>query len=152
MCGWHVHMQITCEQCPDATCRENHQHRLSCKPFTWSWNETTQHSYNQFHSITSSCHSRKIVQFHADHAECCRWCAHLQTTCGWCADDMRMTYDIHHPNLQWSLTLVSSACHPHLVCTRFQPPIYFQSNSRATVLLKMGFIEAFMALLVALWY
>ena len=31
ICGGHVNMQITCEQCPDATCRENHQHRLSRK-------------------------------------------------------------------------------------------------------------------------
>ena len=103
MCGWHVHMQITCEQCPDATCRENHQYRLSHKSFTWSWNETTQHSCDKFHSITSSCHSRKIVQAHADQEECCRWCVDdmcactddVWTTCacGRCArvDDVRMT-------------------------------------------------------------
>ena len=102
MCGWHVHMQIICEQCPDVTCRKNHQHRLSRKSFTWSWNETTQHSCDKFHSITSSCHSRQIVQVHADHEEFCRWCAddicacrwHADDihACGWCADDVQMTY------------------------------------------------------------
>ena len=29
----HLNMQITCEQYLDATCRENHQHRLSRKSF-----------------------------------------------------------------------------------------------------------------------
>ena len=123
MCGWHVHMQITCEQCPDATCRENHQYRLSHKSFIWSWNETTQHSCNKFYSITRSCQSRKIVHVHADHEECCRWCvddmcvcrqcAGADDMCGWhadnvhvwmtcrrhvCADDMWTTYaadDVH---------------------------------------------------------
>ena len=31
----------------------------------------------------------------------------------------------------------SSAHHPHVVCTRFQPQKYFQLNSRATALLKI---------------
>ena len=88
MCGWHVHMQITCEQCPDVTCRENHQHRLCCKSFTWSWNETTQHCCDKFHSITSSCHSRKIVQVHADHEEFCRWHVDDMCACRWHADDI----------------------------------------------------------------
>ena len=130
MCGWHVHMQITCEQCPDATCRENHQHRLCHKSFTWSWNETTQHCCDKFHSITSFCHSRKIVQVHADHEEFCRWRADdictcrwhtcLRMTCRWCTClrmMFLMTYVIHQPNLQWNLTLVSSACRPHEIST-----------------------------------
>ena len=92
MCGWHVHMQITCEQCPDATCRENHQCRLSHKSFIWSWNETTHHSCGKFHSITRSCQSRKIVYVHVDHEECCRWCADDMCMCEWRAgaDDVRM--------------------------------------------------------------
>ena len=61
ICRWHLNMQITCEQCLDATCRENHQHRLSHKSFIWSWNETTRHLCDKFHSITHSCHSGKIV-------------------------------------------------------------------------------------------
>ena len=146
MCGWHVHMQITCEQCPDATCRENHEHRLCHKSFTWSWNETTQHCCDKFHSITSSCHGRKIVQVHTDHEEFCRWCADdmcLQMMCGWCtclqmtyppADNVQMTfgmtYVICQPNLQWNLTLVSSACRPHVTCTRLQFLDNFQSKSR----------------------
>ena len=43
ICRWHLDMQITCDQCLDAICRENHQHRLSHKSFIWSWNGTTQH-------------------------------------------------------------------------------------------------------------
>ena len=123
--------------CPDATCRENHQHRLCRKSFTWSWNETTQHCCNKFHSITSSCHSRKIVQVHTDHEEFCRWCADDVPTCGWHS----RWHVIHQPNLQWNLTLVSSACHlhvicmsyahrPHIICTRLQFPDNFQSKSR----------------------
>ena len=108
-------MQMTCEQCPDVTYTENHQHRLSRKSFTWSWNETTQHSCNKFHSITSSCHSRKIVQVHADHEECCRQCVDDICACRWCADYMQMTYVIHQPNLQPSLTLMSSTCCSHVV-------------------------------------
>ena len=61
ICGWHVNMQITCEQCLDVTCRENHQHTLSRKSFIWSWNETTQHLCDKFYPITNSCHSREIV-------------------------------------------------------------------------------------------
>ena len=44
-----------------ATWREDHQYRLSHKLFIWSWNETTQHSWDKFHSITRSCQSRKII-------------------------------------------------------------------------------------------
>ena len=32
------------------------------------------------------------------------------------ADDMQMTFVIRQPNLQQNLTLVSSACHLHIVC------------------------------------
>ena len=155
MCGWHVHMQITCEQCPDVTCRENHQHRLSHKSFIWSWNETTQHSCDKFHSITSSCQSRKIVYVHADHEEfcrwrvddicACRWCADDVHTCRWHADNMQTMSGWHmlsaSRNLQRSLTLVSSAHCPHvihtssahrlhIVCMRLQFPCYFELNSR----------------------
>ena len=70
--------------------RDNHQYRLSHKSFIWSWNETTQHPCDKFYSITRSCQSRKIVQVHADHEECCRWCADDMCVCGQCAgvDDM----------------------------------------------------------------
>ena len=62
------------------------------------------------------------------------------------ADDIRMTYVIRQWNLTRNLTLVSSACHlhvirrssarrPQVVCTRLQLPKYFQLNSR-TALLK----------------
>ena len=139
MCRWHAHMQITCEQCPDVTCRENHQHRLCRKSFTWSWNETTQHCCDKFHSITSSCHSRKIVQVHADHEEFCRWCADdmcLQMTCRWhtclwtmCGQHTHMwTMCRWHSgwhmsstsqNLQRSLAVVSSARHPYVICMSY---------------------------------
>ena len=115
MCGWHVHMQITCEQCPDATCRENHQHRLCHKSFTWSWNETTQHSCDKFHSITSFCHSRKIVQVHADHEEFCRWCADDICACRWCADDIHACGQCadHIPACEWRVDDVpDDTCHP----------------------------------------
>ena len=69
-------MQMRCEQCPDLTCRENQQHRLSRKSFTWSWNETIQHSCHKFHSITNSDDVRTMCGRRA-------W-----TTC---ADDVRMT-------------------------------------------------------------
>ena len=63
------------------------------------------------------------------------------------ADDIRMTYVIRQWNLTRTLTLVSSACHlhvirrssacrPQVVCTRLQLPKYFQLNSR-TALLKI---------------
>ena len=68
-CWWHVHMQMRCEQCLDVICRENHQHKLSRKSFTWSWNKIIQNSCHKFHS-----HS-KIVQVHAKHQDQCRWLA-----------------------------------------------------------------------------
>ena len=63
-----------------------------------------------------------------------------------CADDVRMTYVVLQWNLARSLTMVSSVRHPHIirtssahhpqvVHTRFQPQKYFQLNSRATALL-----------------
>ena len=63
------------------------------------------------------------------------------------ADDVRLTYVIRQWNLTRNLTLVSSACHLHvirmssvrhlhIVCTRLQLPKYFQLNSR-TALLKI---------------
>ena len=134
MCEWHLHMQITCEQCPDVTCRENHQHRLSHKSFTWSWNEITQHSCDKFHSITSSCHSRKIAQVHADHQEFCRWCVDDICACRQCADDIHacgqhaddvaddVLDDICHPPAKSPMkshsrvVCMSSTCHLHIIC------------------------------------
>ena len=160
MCWWHVHMQITCEQCPDATCRENHQHRLCRKSFTWSWNETSQHCCDKFHSITSSCHSRKIVQVHADHEEFCRWCADDICACRQCADDIHACrwradniptcgwcsgrhMSSASRNLQWSLTLVSSAHCPCVICMssahrlhETSVPRLFQVKQQRTALLK----------------
>ena len=49
---------------------------------------TTQHCCDKFHSITSSCYSRKIVQVHADHEEFCRWCADDICACRWHVDDV----------------------------------------------------------------
>ena len=54
------------------------------------------------------------------------------------ADDMQMmfrmmfqmTYVTCQPNLQRNLTLVSSACHLHVICTRLQFPDNFKSKSR----------------------
>ena len=164
MCGWHVHMQITCEQCPDVTYRENHQHRLCCKSFTWSRNETTQHCCDKFHSITSSCQSRKIVQVHADpwrvlQMMCgwhmclqmiCGWHTCLRMMCGWCTHLQMMCRQhsgLHMSsaswNLQWSLILVSSAHHPHIVHASsahhlprdFNPKI-FPVKEQRTALLK----------------
>ena len=156
MCGWHLHMQITCEQCPDATCRETHQHRLSHKSFTWFWNETTQHSCDKFHSIASSCQSRKIVQVHADHEEFCRWHVDDICACRRCVDDVHacgqhaddVPDDICHPPAKSPMKshsrviCTSSACCPHVICTSSahrpqetsSPKIFqvkYQSNSSA---------------------
>ena len=81
MCGWHVHMQIICEQCPDLTCRENHQHRLSCKSLHDPEMKKIQHSYHKFHSITNSCHSK-------DSSGPCWPSVAVQRHIEWCADDM----------------------------------------------------------------
>ena len=68
----------------------------------------------------------------------CRWPTCLQTMCGWCVDD------ICHlpPEISNELSLLchlrvnrtSSACRPlhrlHVVCTRFQFPVYFKLNTR----------------------
>ena len=91
ICGWHLNMQITCEQCLDAICRENHQHRLSCKSFIWSWNETTQHFCDKFYSITNSCHWKDSWELRWPWGvlqTMCGWPTCLQMTCGWCMDDV----------------------------------------------------------------
>ena len=95
-------MQMRCEQCPDLTCRENQQHRLSRKSFTWSWNETIQHSCHKFHSITNSgprwpwgvvqmaCRQcADDVSWCGQHTRMRRWHMHAQMTRRWCADDMQ---------------------------------------------------------------
>ena len=61
------------------------------------------------------------------------------------ADDFQMTYVIRQWNLTQNLTLMSSACHLHVIpmlsacrlhviCTRLQLPKYFQLNSRTALL------------------
>ena len=55
--------------------------------------------------------------------------------------------DICHPPVKSrpkshsSVICMSSACHPHVICTRFQPQKYFQLNSRARALLKRDKID-----------
>ena len=76
----------------------------------------------------------------------------MRTTCRQCADDVCMcrqradnvwtTYVIHQPKSPTKsrshVIRTSSACHLHVVCTRFQPQIYFPLKSIAgTALLKI---------------
>ena len=99
----------------------------------------------------------KIVQAHGDHEEWCRLLADdVRMMCA-CADDMQMMYppadnmrmtsrqhmSSTSPNLQWSLTLVSSACHPCIVHMssmhrrhETSVPRLFQVKQQRTALLK----------------
>ena len=131
--------------------------QIISQSFTWSWNETTQHSCKKFHSITRSCQSRKIVQVHADHEEFCRWCVddicccrqHVDDVhaCRWHVDDMQMTCGQHavnicHPPAEIS-NKVSLSCHLHVVCTssahrlhETSVPRLFWVKQQRTALLK----------------
>ena len=66
----------------------------------------------------------------------------LRQVSGWCADDVQMTYVICQWNLTRNLTLVSSACHlhvvhtssarrPHMTSTPKIFPVKYHSNSSA---------------------
>ena len=58
-------------------------------------------------------HFRTTCRWCAHFRTTCRWCAQFWTTCGWHADDIR-----HRQwNLAQSLTLISSACCLHIVCS-----------------------------------